>query len=403
MRSIIKRVAMVATITALLAVATVHMPPAYSSDFTANDKTTEFLSSVVGLDLTKYTLISPSEESMLNDTSRYPSEFCGLVKEECLSYKFEANESKISTMSIFYNGQMVLFDISSQDSYVYSKSLPSDILNQAKTILQRYQTYVTQVYATDSSYLVPMQNILNSINDLSPANTTNGNVNFQVSTNGDYTRIQWIYTENGVSMKYKTVDLSFLKNNFVSFMDTWHLYSVSGPSVISSEEAFKIALEAAQNYELIIVNEDGETEIAKLPDLSDAFYEMYFTMIPYRNISSYIPSKISRDPLTLYPYWQFYFYFKEKIAGDEGIQVAVWGDTKEIRYCSGFGYFGTSDTTSDKDVTTLLPENQTSEEQQQEQPNLLDPSVLAAVIIIAVIPAVSIPAIALRHRNQRKC
>jgi len=342
MKSATKRVVVGVVIIALFAVATVHMPSVYSAELTADDKLVEFLSSVVGLDLTKYTLISPTPPP---DRAKYtyPPEFFGLVKEECPSFKFEADGNTIRVMSIFHNEQMVFFSVSAQDPSAYSEALPDDILNQAKTILQRYQAFTTQVYATDSSYLVSMQNILNRVNDLSPANITDGNVNLQVSTNGDYTRIQWIYTENGVSMKYKTVDLSFYKNNFASFVDTWDFYSIGGFSVIDSEEAYKMALEAAQNCELRIGYENGTTKLATLPDLSDAFYQMYFNMLPYRNETSHIPSKIARDPSTLYPYWQFYFYFNETIAGNSGIQVGIWGDTEEIIYCSGFGYYGTSD------------------------------------------------------------
>jgi len=94
-----------------------------------------------------------------------------------------------------------------------------------------------------------MPNILNSISDLSPVNVTEGNVNFQVSEQGDrtrITRIQWIYTEGGVLMDRKRVELSFQNSTFVSFTDGWSLYKVSGLSVISFEEAAQIAFEAAK-------------------------------------------------------------------------------------------------------------------------------------------------------------
>jgi hypothetical protein len=109
--------------------------------------------------------------------------------------------------------------------------------------------------------------------------------------------------------------------------------------VINSEEAYKLALETAQNMEFRIVNEYRNKTVT-LPDLSKSVYEMYFTMVPYRNESSHYPSKIPRDPLMLYPYWQFYFYFKGgKIGGYSGIQVGIWGDTEEIIYCSGYGFY----------------------------------------------------------------
>jgi hypothetical protein len=412
MKSTTKRVAITATIIALFAVSTVHIPPAYSADLTADDRATKFLTSVVGLNLTKYTLTSPTPPPDCA-TYSYPPELCGIVKQETTSFDFEADGSKISVMSIFYNGQMKTITINNLGGeYVYAEPPAIDMLSQAKTILQRYEAYVTQVYAADSSYLVPMQNILNSISDLSPTNFTVGNVTFQVSESGDNTRIQWIYTENGVIMDRKRVELKFRNNAFLSFRDIWRVYSVGGFSVINSEEAYKIALAAAQNCELRIGYENGTTKIATLPDLSDAFYERYFNMLPYRNETSHLPSKIARDPLTLYPYWQFYFYFNETIAGNSGVQVGIWGDTKEIIYCSGFGFFGISDPTSEEDVTTdisndeylapLLPEEQTSEAQQQEQSALLDPLALAVAISLVAVLAISISVVALRRKNQHK-
>ena len=401
MKPSIKRVAIVAMIIALFAVSTVHVLPVYSAELTADDKANEFLTSVVGLDLTKYTVISPTPPPD-RATYTYPPELCGIVKQETSSFDFEADGNKISTQAIFYNGQMSFFKIYTlSGSYVYAEPPAPDLLNQAKTVLQRYQAYATRVYDTDNLYLEPMQNILDNISDLSPANITVGNVNFQVSENENKTLIQWIYTENGVSMKYKRLALAFRNNAFESIIDNWRIYSVGAFSVINSEEAYKLALETAQNCEFRIVN-DQVNEVVMLPDLSDAGYQMWFTMLPYRNETSDMPSKIARDPLKLYPYWQFYFYFPSgEIGGYSGIQVGIWGDTKEIIYCSGFGFYGTSNPTSDEYLSPLLTE-EPSEEQQQEQPALLDPLALAAAISLAAVFTILISVVALRRKNSHK-
>ena len=228
------------TVITIIAVATTDMPTVDSSELTAEDKATKFLSSVVGLDLTKYTLTSPLPPHSSNtsqyppNTYRYPPEFCGIVKEESRSLKFEANESEIDTMSIFYNEQLVFFKIeASRGNYIYSEVPATDLLSQAKNILQRYQIYANQMYTTDNSYLEPMQNILNTVSDLSATNITVGNINFQISKNGDRTLIKWIYSEGGVSMKWKRLDLTFRNNALELMIDNWRIYSVSGPSVIN--------------------------------------------------------------------------------------------------------------------------------------------------------------------------
>lgn len=232
--------------------------------------------------------------------------------------------------------------------------------------------------------------------------------NFKVSKTGDKTRVQWIFTEKDTIMSYKRVDLAFLKNDLYSFRDIWRIYNVGAFSVIDSEEAYKLAIDTAQNMEFRIVN-DEVNQVVPLPDLSKAGYQMYFTMLPYHNETSHMPSKISRSLLKLYPYWQFYFYFTgEEIGGYSGVQVGIWGDTKEIIYCSGFGFLDSSGTASDDEDTSL-------EWRQQEQPNPSEqpttspqqtspsthPAIAAAITAIAI-PAVLIPAIVLRRRKQQK-
>jgi hypothetical protein len=151
------------------------------------------------------------------------------------------------------------------------------------------------------------------------------------------------------------VTIKFLNNNFVSFWDTWGLYSVSGLSVISSEEVVQIAREAAQNYEISVGYVDRESEIVKVPDLSNAPYGVGLTMVPYRYNEDYNPSRIERDPLTLYPYWAVLFHFNETIAGLQGMEVGVWGDTGEIIYCSGFGYLGPSEPPTEEEIPEFPP------------------------------------------------
>ena len=339
-----------------------------SSESPANAKLFDFLSNVVGLDLTKYSVVPPSvvppgfEDlsplEFYKKLSEYVSTlppvnvtrvdpFGGLVEEESPSFNFEYNNSTFEVMSIFYNGHMNFLKIKSYDEedYIYSETQPTDTLDRTKGILQRYQTFFQKNYGKNASYLVPMLDILNSVDDLSPTEFTEGNVTFQVSKDGNETRIKWIYTEGDVVMDWKRVDIDFRYGAFESFHDTWGLHSVSGLSEISSEEAFQIAFEAAQNYEFNVTDKNGEIVPRKVPDLSNAFYQEYFSMVPFRYGEDKFPSRIERDPLTLYPYWQYYFYFNETILGYDGMQVGVWGDTGELVYCSGFGHLGTLEPT----------------------------------------------------------
>jgi hypothetical protein len=60
--AIVKTFALVAAAAALLVASTGHVLFAYSSELTSYDLTTDFLSCVVGIDMTKYSLAPPPPE-----------------------------------------------------------------------------------------------------------------------------------------------------------------------------------------------------------------------------------------------------------------------------------------------------------------------------------------------------
>jgi len=104
---------------------------------------------------------------------------------------------------MFYNGQLAFLRIESQEKYVFSEIQESEIVRQAQTMLEGYQTYVRKMYGDDGSYLEPMLNILRSIDYSVPKNTTLGEINLQFLINGDMTRVKWVYCPNGVMMSGK--------------------------------------------------------------------------------------------------------------------------------------------------------------------------------------------------------
>ena len=199
------------TVVAIFAVIMAGPLPANSAEATTLDKTTDFLSSVVGLDMAKYSYVQPSPPpgyeniTIPTPSINNPLAVDDLLDIEAPSFEFESGEVTLRTMTTFYNGHLTFFNINSQDKYIYKGQPPTDILNEAKNLLRRYQTFLPQKYAIDSSFLAPMQNILDNLDHFSPTNTIIGNINFQVSIDGK-TRVQWIYTENGTIMERKRVE-----------------------------------------------------------------------------------------------------------------------------------------------------------------------------------------------------
>jgi len=370
-----------------------------STQYNTLDQTKNFLSNVVGLDLTKYTLIdSPylrhnhtvapiitvlNETEAASDLNSVPS-----------SYYFKSDNGILDVFCIFYNRHLAVVNLEpiNNSAYIYANVPGTDLTDQASTFLSRYAEFMSQKTGADTSFLTTMKNVLSSVNIESSAfNTTIGNINFQGSKNGNVTRLQWIYVDYGTIMNPKRVEMQFRNGDLVSFQDKWSLYKVSGANVLSAEQARNIALDTAQKVSLLLANEKGEIITFETPDLSNARYEVEFFMSACYSSDSDLNKKLSLDPLTLYPFWQFHFYFNETIAGNEGIEVGVLGDTGAIFSSGGFGHLGGPPNTIDTSIGTGSSGID----------NSVDFLMLAAITVtLLLIVSVSI---ALRHKiRQRK-
>ncbi|XHH07823.1 MAG: hypothetical protein ACFCUE_09620 [Candidatus Bathyarchaeia archaeon] len=304
-----------------------------------DNQTKSILSDVLGLDLTKYILTANDSTGVTSVPYQ-----TGDLNLEPAKYYLKSDNALIGVLSIFYNGQLAVvnLDPAGNDSvYSYTKSPGTDLKNQADNLLSRYAEVLSQTASVDVSFLTSMRNVLSTTdNNLSAVDTTMGNINFQASKDGNTTKLQWIYFDYDTVMNPKRVELTFNNFDLVSFQDTWRIFKVAGPNTLSEEQAKKIALDAAQKVPLHLSNSKGENITIETHDLSNARYDFTLNMLPCYSSDADLTSRLSLDPLTLYPFWRFHFYFNETIANIEGIQVGVLGDTGEIYSVGTFGYLG---------------------------------------------------------------
>ena len=308
-------------------------------------------------------------------------------------YFFNSSSGMIDVSSMFYNQKLAVVKITpvgNTSAYIYADAPETDLASQASTLLTRYSGFLSQRSSADISFLAAMKNVLSNVDiESSAVDTTVGNMNFQVSKNGNVTNLQWIYADYGTIMTPKRVEIEFKNGILAYFQETWSLYTVTGPSVISAEQAKKIALDAAQKYTIRTLNTEGEIITLETPDLSNARYSVKFYMAACYSPNSTLNSELSLEPFTLYPFWQFHFYFNETIAGDEGIQASVLGDTGAVYSSGPFGSLGSSPlpaATSDTEQTpTPTPQNTATPEPESEP----FPAVSAAVASITAAVAVA--------------
>jgi hypothetical protein len=365
MRTSFKKVCSIAVIFAFLAFSLVQIPQAHATETSTQAKLQSFLTNVLGIDLTRYTVTQSGYGAS------YPLKYGGLVEEEVVSYTFSNNNGNefAADPCFFDNGILTACDFNSiQGSILYAQSPSASILDQAKSILQSYQAYASQNYAIDTSYVQQAQGMLSNVQGFSSSSMLSGNMQLTTSQssylNVTTTTIQWIYTENGTAMPRKSITLGFLNGRLRDFEDTYGLYRVGCLSKISRQEAVDLGFAAAENYNVSLVwfnSTTGNPYVTyEKPDWSNATYEVSLSMLPGDEwmgaeitpapgfnsslplTQPVYPSNVTRDPLALYPEWQMVFYFSKPIGNTVGMQVGVWGDSKEIVYCSEYGYLGAS-------------------------------------------------------------
>jgi hypothetical protein len=330
-----------------------------------NEKLPAFMGEVIGINLTKYNITNEGYGES------YPPEFGGQVKrEQGILTLEESNTSEISVAAMFDNGSVSwlhFYPISGPMMYTTQPS--TDALVESRNILQRYQVFC-QKYGINSSHITTELSMFNSLpasppasgsssnlnqmSDFTPATITSGNMKLTVSQTG----IGACYTTGGVDVPNKSVGMAFGDNTFV-FSDRWNLYNIGSLSIISKDEATSIAFEAAKKYTATLQIGTSKEPTPISPEWStrmDVGLDMVQGQL--HNTSAIgAPQTMNlgnttREPLSLYPLWQAIFYFTEPISNIAGIQVNVWGDTKEIAYCGTYGYLGDIDPTPSSEASS---------------------------------------------------
>ena len=273
----------------------------------STNKVVSFLEDVIHLDITKY------HARLVSNSIENPSEL-GSIPEEILKYTLISDNSEINVDFRFRNQTLSRYRIDVLEfSPIYSQPQPSNVLDMATGLLQRYQNY------SGASYLTKMRNMLKTVNEIKDMEKTIGDMKLVISTEGNDVEIQWIYTTSGID--YQTKELSFYFDNGVleSLVDGWFLFKVGSTEVnVSDEDAINIAMNYAKNYTW---NADG-LEVTQFEILEEP---VSASLIPHTR----------EEPLALIPYWYVTLYLDKVYPGDiNRIAVGLWADTGEVVNCN---------------------------------------------------------------------
>ena len=330
-----------------------------ASALTVDQKSTAIISDIYGIDLSKY-------EVIVNASGTSNEEFTAFGSGGTLQfgqYTLVNSESIVYFTFEFVNGYLWYCTLTNiKGTPIYASTVSANVINQSKNILSNYQTFAVHNYASDTSYVSTAKTMLNDVSELKTTNLTSSNAKMEIenkqktfplsNNQTEYIQtstVKFYFSSNGIDYPEKGLSLEFINGSLTAFSDTWNLISVGPPNLLSRQEALDLAWTTANSFNLSFISQDGSIFQVK-PDLTNATVDAHL-------------SYTLRNSSELYPLWNIYYYFATPINGDYGIQLAIWGDTKQIMDCQALTTLGTSDT-----APTLSPSKSNSSQPIQDNP-----------------------------------
>jgi len=281
-------------------------------DLTGKEKTLNFLSNVAMLDLSKYNV------TLRSDDVTYPEAYGG-VPEERVRYILQTNDSYLDATCFFVNAIFSHCLLSWRSGApIYVQPQPSNLVDIAKVVLERYQAYV------GSLRYQPLRAMLDSVSKAENTIVTLDNWKLDVIVNDRNTDFNWIYSSNGAERILLSINLQ--DGAIRTIGDSMGLFTVSDTELtVSSEEAISIAVNRAQNFSWRTGN---GTQVNLIDPISE---ESATTQL-------FLTSRPPRDPFKLYSFWRVDLWLGKTYAGGvDHIAVGIWADTGEVSYIQELG------------------------------------------------------------------
>ena len=270
---------------------------------TSTERVVNFLEDVIQLDMTKY------HATLERNTVEYRADLDG-ISEEILTYTLTADDSELGVDFRFRNQTLSSYHLDIiEGAPQYSQPKPSNVIDMADHLLQRYQTYA------GVSYLETMRNMLSSVTKVEDMESVEGDVKLVILTAGKDTGIQRMLTTSGIDYQAKGATLNFDNGSLEMLTDGWFLFQVGSTELdISREEALNIAITNVKDY----------TWTANGVEITG------FNIIEAQATAELFPHTID-NTLELIPYWYVNLPLDKMYPGNvASIAVGIWGDTGEI-------------------------------------------------------------------------
>jgi hypothetical protein len=314
----------------IFVISVVHVRNTKGGDPSTQDATLAFLREVAGFDMAKYEMTSARDTPTVK-------------------YVFTSGNNTIDVLCEFRDNALVWCHVYRISGSPLLTQPPTNVLDSAKIFLNRYQNY------SKATYLQPLENTLNQINELSDGTKMSGNLQLTVSTmDYGYVLFEWTNAINGIKNEYNKIGFGLRNGVFEQFADDWNLNPVGNAEVkISKDQALSIASTRVKTFSYEIGSQTvGNLTVSNLAPFAE------LTMQPRNNM--------------LYPHWEIYLPLDRVYPGEvTSVHIMMWADTGEISSIKATGTLGGSfpnNATNPTAPPTELPTSPSSTPQSTSKP-----------------------------------
>lgn len=316
--------------------------PRVDAVMSVQEKAVLFISSVLPLDLSKYSCTLTQYGSTTPTTEGCPTM-------EQADYTLKSAGSKLvvdcSFQDTIFTGCLVIV----KEGSILSDRPYEGLVDSARSFLERYQNFT-------GNDLTDMINALTNADPTKNTITTSGNIKLATLTQTIgvdmvETSFRWTYTVNGAD--YTALGISFRNGVFYALRDDSSLYKIGNTDVnITKEQAINSALNYVKNYSYTGIT--GSEENPQHIEISG-----------FNITTEQVTAKLStypRDPSTLYPCWLVQLPLKTNYPGNVwALSVNVWADSGQVFLCQPLATGGSNNSMDNSTSTSSPPLSLSSE------------------------------------------
>jgi DNA-binding transcriptional ArsR family regulator len=266
------------------------------------NRTASFLQNVTQIDITNYTT------TLLSNSMEYSTDLGG-IPEQNIQYSLKSTTSTLTASFRFRDGHFSRYALDFGESApIFAQTQNTDVLQQAKNILARYQAY------SKDSYLTNMTNLINAVNATSNE-PVQGNIKLQMTVSGNRFTFLWMYTQDGIDFQAKGVEMVFQNNILTTMTDGYYLFTIGSTNLATSRQQ---AIDIAQNYIPTLTWTIGGQQVSHFSVAGQPFSVQ---LVPHTR----------GDSLALIPYWYIEMSLTATYAGGiNEVTVGIYADTGKV-------------------------------------------------------------------------